>query len=138
MSNERESVRVLRECIDLQNNKAKDYQNSTSSIKHADYYPHGLLTIHDIMHAKMLRMKSVMEAMQNDPNYSPNYESLTDSALDIINYASFFVAYARGKVDGQDTNRDFLNRKTENRETTTRLQFDRYYTSEGLIGDADC
>lgn len=61
----------------------------------------------------MLRMQSVMEAMQNDPAYQPNFESLEDSAKDLINYASFFVSYLRGKVDGQDETRDFMNRKTK-------------------------
>lgn len=109
---DRESVKVLQECIDLQRKKSNDYQNPNSKIKQADYYPSGCLTILEIMHAKMLRMRSVMEAMQNDPNYKQNFESLEDSAKDLINYASFFVAYSRGKVDGQDPDRDFLNRST--------------------------
>ena len=108
---QRHSVTVLQECIDLQNKKANDYQNPNSRIKQADYYPNGCLTIHDIMTAKMLRMQSVMEAMQNDPNYKPNFESLEDSAKDLINYSSFFVAYLRGEIDGQDPSRDFMNRK---------------------------
>jgi hypothetical protein len=70
------------------------------------------------MHGKMLRMQSVMEAMQNDPNYNPNFESLEDSAKDLINYASFFVAYLRGKVEGQRNDRDFLNRKINVSQTT--------------------
>lgn len=108
---ERHSVQVLRECIDLQNKKANDYQNPNSMIKQADYYPSGCLTILEIIHAKVLRMRSVMEAMQHDPNYNPNFESLEDSAKDLINYASFFVAYSRHRVDGQQSDRDFLNRK---------------------------
>lgn len=108
---ERHSVQVLNECIALQNAKANDYQNKNSRILQADYYTNGCSTIHDIMHGKMLRIQSVMEAMQNDPNYSPNFESLEDSAKDLINYASFFVAYLRGKVEGQQPDRDFLNRK---------------------------
>jgi len=108
---DRESVRVLQECIDLQQKKSRDYQNPNSSIKQADYYPSGCLTIFEIMHAKMLRMRSVIEAMQNDPGYAPNFESLEDSAKDLINYASFFAAYSRGKVEGQESERDFLNRK---------------------------
>jgi hypothetical protein len=59
-----------------------------------------------------------MEAMQNDPNYNPNFESLEDSAKDLINYASFFVAYLRGKVEGQRDDRDFLNRKINVSQTT--------------------
>lgn len=108
---DRESVKVLQECIDLQRKKSNDYQNPNSKIKQADYYPSGCLTILEIMHAKMLRMRSVMEAMQNDPTYKQNFESLEDSAKDLINYASFFVAYSRGKVEGQEPDRDFLNRK---------------------------
>lgn len=110
---ERYSVNVLRECIDLQNKKANDYQNPNSTIKQADYYPSGCLTILEIIQAKVLRMRSVMEAMQNDPAYEPNFESLEDSAKDLINYASFYVAYSRGKVDGQESDRDFLNRKID-------------------------
>lgn len=106
------SVRVLRECIELQLKKSRDYQNPNSNIKQADYYPSGCLTILEIMHAKMLRMRSVLEAMQNDKTYTQNFESLEDSAKDLINYASFFVAYSRGEIEGQDLSRDFLNRVT--------------------------
>jgi hypothetical protein len=48
--------------------------------------------------------------MEKDPTYTPNFESIVDSAMDLINYASFVVAYSRGKMDGQDPKRDFLNR----------------------------
>ena len=110
---DRESIKVLQECIELQSKKSRDYQNPNSTIRQADYYPSGCLTILDIMHAKLLRMRSVMEAMQNDPTYKPNYESLEDSAKDLINYSSFYVAYSRGKVDGQEPDRDFINRKVK-------------------------
>jgi len=114
--NERYSVKVLQECIDLQNKKSNDYQNPNSTIKQADYYPNGCLTILDIIHAKVLRMRSVMEAMQYDPNYKANFESIEDSAMDLINYASFFVSYSRGMVDGQEKDRDFINRKKVNKD----------------------
>ena len=110
---DRESIKVLQECIELQSKKSRDYQNPNSTIRQADYYPSGCLTILDIMHAKLLRMRSVMEAMQNDPTYKPNYESLEDSAKDLINYSSFYVAYSRGKVDGQEPDHDFINRKVK-------------------------
>jgi hypothetical protein len=105
-----EAVNVLQECIDLQLKKSRDYQNPNSTVKQAQYYPNGIVTIHDIMHAKMLRMKSVMEAMQSD-DYDPNFESLEDSAKDLINYASFFVSFCRGKIPGQDSRNDAFNRK---------------------------
>ena len=109
MTTEKGSITVLNECAELQLKKSNDYQNSNSRIRQADYYPNGIATIHDIMHAKMLRIKSVMEAMESN-DYDPNFESLEDSAKDLINYASFFVAYMRCEIDGQDGNADFLNR----------------------------
>ena len=107
----KESLKVLQECADLQLKKANDYQNPNSNIKQADYYPRGVSSLLDIVHAKTLRMMSVVEAMENDPDYSPNFESLEDSAKDLINYGSFIAAYIRGGIDGQDTDRDFLNRR---------------------------
>jgi hypothetical protein len=112
MSNQRESVKVLQECIDLQLRKSRDYQNPNSTVKQADYYPNGVITIHDIMHAKMLRIKSVMEAMQSH-GYDPNFESLEDSAKDLINYASFFVAYCRGEIPGQVLDHNIFNREIQ-------------------------
>lgn len=106
---DKESVSVLRECVDLQLKKSQDYQNPNSKIRQADYYPSGVRTIHEIMHAKMLRAQSVMEAMENDPEYSQNFESLEDSYKDLINYASFAVAYLRGGIDGQDDKKDMFN-----------------------------
>jgi len=102
---------VLQECMDLQTKKAHDYQNPNSRIVQSDYYPQGVATILDIIHAKTLRMRSVLEAMQNDPSYEPNFESLEDSGKDLINYASFMVAYQRGEIDGQTDEFDFLNRR---------------------------
>jgi len=65
----------------------------------------------DIIHGKTLRLWSVLEAMENDPSYNQNFESVEDSLKDLINYASFAVAYSRGKVPGQTPTRDFLNRE---------------------------
>lgn len=109
MTNNPESVNVLQECIDLQIRKSRDYQNPNSTVVQSDYYPNGITTIHDIMHAKMLRMRSVMEAMMSE-DYDPNFESLEDSAKDLINYASFFVSYARYGIPGQSFNNDAFNR----------------------------
>ena len=106
----RRSIEVLEECIALQSAKSNDYQNPNSTVRQADYYVNGVSTIYDIMHAKMLRIKSVMEAMQYDPSYKQNFESLGDSFRDLINYASFGVAYMEGKIDGQSKNRDIFNR----------------------------
>jgi len=104
------SLEVLKKAAEVQNKKGNDYQNPNSRIKQAMYYPRGCSTLLDTMFAKVLRMQSVLEAMENDPNYQPNFESLEDSCIDIINYASFFAAYMKNGIDGQSADRDFLNR----------------------------
>ena len=104
------SLEVLKKAAEIQNKKGNDYQNPNSRIKQAMYYPRGCSTLLDTMVAKTLRLQSVLEAMENDPNYQPNFESLEDSCIDIINYASFFAAYMKHGIDGQDPDRDFLNR----------------------------
>jgi hypothetical protein len=92
-----ESVKVLQECADLQLKKSIDYQNPNSKVKQAMHYRHGVDTIYDIMHGKMLRIQSLLEAKTDNPNF----ESLEDSFKDLINYGSFAVSYLRGKMDGQ-------------------------------------
>ena len=110
MNTDKESLRVLAECAELQLKKSNDYQNPQSSIRQSDYYPSGVKTILEIIYAKVLRAQSVIEAMELDPSYEPNFESVEDSFKDMINYASFAVSFIRGGVDGQDQTRDFLNR----------------------------
>ena len=112
MENDKESIKVLDECANLQRKKGNDYQNPHSIIRQADYYPRGVSTLLDIVHAKMLRLRSVIAAMEHDTSYVPNFESVEDSAKDMINYCSFIVSYCRGGMDGQVEGRDFLNRPT--------------------------
>ena len=108
---EKESIKVLSECSDIQLKKSKDYQNPNSRIKQADYYPRGVMSIMELINTKTIRLWSLIEAMENDPSYEPNFESIEDSLKDLINYASFAVSYSRGKIEGQDPNRDFRNRE---------------------------
>jgi len=107
---ERASVKVLRECIELQNQKASDYQNDVSSVKQADYYRLGVDSIYDMMHTKMLRLKSLMETAKSNSNNTPKFESLKDTAKDLINYASFFAAWLENGIDGQNPDNDMFNR----------------------------
>lgn len=105
MSNERESVKVLQECIDLQIRKSQDYQNPNSNVKQAMHYRRGVDSIHDTMHGKMLRAQSLLESGE-----TANFESLEDTYKDLINYASFAVSYIRGKMEGQNPDLNYLNR----------------------------
>lgn len=112
---EKESLKVLEECAELQRRKSMDYQNPNSRIVQADHYPRGCATILDMAYQKLIRMYSVMETIESGE--SPNFESLEDSAIDAINYLSFFVSYMRGEMEGQDRTRDFLNRVGKNEDS---------------------
>ena len=97
---------TLVKCHALMQAKAEDYTGK-SSVQMADYYPRGIATIYDIMWAKMLRIKSVMEQMETRD--SENFESIQDSCVDLINYATFFVAYMDGDIPGQNSDKNMFN-----------------------------
>ena len=101
----KESVKVLQECAQMQTKKSADYQSDESSVLQAMHYRRGVDTIHDIIVGKLMRATSLLES-----GNSPNFESLEDSYKDMINYASFAVAYMRGKMEGQRQDRDMFNK----------------------------
>lgn len=106
---QKESIRVLQECAELQLKKSHDYQNPLSRVRQADHYSRGVNTILDTVNGKILRMYSVLETMEAGGKV--NFESVNDSAIDAINYLSFIVAYMRGQIDGQRPDRDIFNRR---------------------------
>lgn len=101
----KESVKVLQECAELQTKKSQDYQNENSNIVQAMHYRRGVDTIHDMISQKLIRAQSLLEA-----GGDPQFESLEDTYKDMINYCSFAVSYIRGKMEGQDANRDMFNK----------------------------
>ena len=107
-SNMKESVRVLNECIEVQLRKSQDYQNPDSNVLQAMHYRRGVDTIHDAIQGKLYRAQSLLESGRTG---APNFESLEDTYMDLINYASFVVAYMRGKMEGQVEGRDMFNRR---------------------------
>lgn len=113
---EKESIQALVECIDLQLQKSKDYQNPNSTVKQADYYPSGVKTIYETIWGKLLRVRSLLEAAAGGQD-GPNFESIEDSFKDLINYSSFAVAYIRGEIEGQDPFRDMFNREYDRDES---------------------
>lgn len=105
-----ERIKVLQECIDLMERKSRDYQNPNSSVRQAQHYRRGVGTIHDMIEQKLLRARSLVETAEQTPEVTPNFESLEDTYKDIINYCSFAVTFIRGKMDGQEAERDMFNR----------------------------
>ena len=105
----KESLRVLQECAELQAKKSQDYQSDESTVTQAKHYRRGVDTIHDIILGKVVRATSLLES-----GNEPNFESLEDTYKDLINYSSFAVSYIRGKMEGQDPNRNMFNKKVKN------------------------
>jgi hypothetical protein len=106
--------KYLEKAKQIQIAKSHDYQNPNSSIKQADHYPHGVTTIYDMVWQKMIRIRSLLEAMEakenEDPRF-PKFESVEDSVVDAINYLSFLAVYLNGEMDGQSQTRDIFNRE---------------------------
>lgn len=102
----RYSAQILEEAARLQIQKGQDYQSEHSTVKQADYYPHGIDSIMDIVNAKYLRMKSVLDKMKHGG--AANNESIFDSCIDGINYLSFAAAWLEGEIDGQSPDKDIF------------------------------
>jgi len=115
IDNERESVKVLQECVELQLKKSRDYQNPNSNVVQAMHYRRGIDSIHDIINGKILRAQSLLEAGSD-----PNFESLEDTYKDLINYGSFAVAWLRGKMEGQNPDLDIFNKRKNNTQANYR------------------
>lgn len=135
MNKQRESVKVLQECIDLQIKKSQDYQNPDSSVVQNDYYRRGIDSIHDMIHTKVLRAQSLIEGLRGQ---DPKFESLEDTYKDLINYCSFAVSYLRYGIDGQLVTRDIFNQNmiTDN-ETVWQTTFTVNTTEPTITYDYD-
>jgi hypothetical protein len=129
----RESANILLEAAELQERKGLDYQNPLSRVRQADHYPRGVHTILDTINGKMLRMYSVLETMEQGGKV--NFESVEDSAIDMINYASFLVAYMRGDIEGQDMNKDIFNRRINKATHTTMALIPTKFKSQAVAMD---
>ncbi len=82
---------ILDDCKELLLRKGQDYNNGR--VKMGDYYPRGVHSVIDIMNAKILRMYSLLESGKD-----ANFESIEDSAKDLINYAGIFIGISRGLI----------------------------------------
>lgn len=102
---------IFFEAIKIINKKSNTYQNQNSTVKQADYYPHGCITLYDLMNTKILRIKSILDTIESDEKYIPDFESLEDSCIDLINYTVFFIAYTRKLINGQDINKNIFNKE---------------------------
>lgn len=75
--------------------KSEDYNKASEdadphTIDRSSYFPFGVVSYAQMLHTKSARFNSL--ALKQLSGEEPNFEGLSDTALDIINYAGFFLA----------------------------------------------
>lgn len=73
--------------------KSQDYNQGMGADPHtvdrSAYFPFGAISYAQMLHTKSMRFNSLVKKQLNGG--APNFEGLLDTALDIINYAGFYV-----------------------------------------------
>ena len=92
---------ALADALLLALKKSQDYNQGASTDPHdidrSEYFPFGSLSFAQMLHTKALRFSSLVRVEMG--GNEPNYEGLMDTALDIMNYAAFYVdSKRRGDV----------------------------------------
>ena len=86
---------VFKEVTEIAIKKSQDYNNGNGQpASRAAYFPFGLLSYAQMLHTKSQRLNSLAQQ-----DKAPNNESVRDTLLDMINYASFAVeAIDKGEI----------------------------------------
>ena len=80
---------ALLEAAILMSKKAEDYNRSNTTYR--EYFPYG-----DKSYAQMIHMKAMRLVNLAEKDEKPNFESVQDSLLDIINYAAMWYSHHEG------------------------------------------
>lgn len=86
---------VFKEVTEIAIKKSQDYNNGNGQpTSRAVYFPFGLLSYAQMLHTKSQRLNSLAQQ-----DKTPNNESVRDTLLDMINYATFAVeAIDKGEI----------------------------------------
>jgi hypothetical protein len=80
--------------------KSQDYNHGQPpdphTIDRTGYFPFGAVSYAQMLHTKSERFVSITKKIAEGRD--ANFEGLRDTALDIINYAGFFLADPRGRL----------------------------------------
>lgn len=93
-------LELIEPAIKLVARKGEDYNAST--IQLAEYFPFKDKSYQQMLHMKVLRMRSLL-----DKGSAPNFDSLLDSLYDLINYSVFYLEYLE-QLDKQETKPEVL------------------------------
>lgn len=86
---------VFAEVTHISMKKSQDYNNGQyKPMSRSNYFPFGLLSYAQMLHTKSQRLNSLAQQTKK-----PNNESIRDTLLDMINYATFAIeAIDKGEV----------------------------------------
>ena len=79
-----EYLALIEPALAIVEKKHQDYGNATAGLD--SYFPFGDKSYLQMMHVKMQRLLSLAKSKEE-----PNFESMYDTVLDLINYAVFFL-----------------------------------------------
>ena len=87
--NRQRFTELLQENINLMEKKHEDYgSNKEGDTPLEDYFPFGDKSYVQMLHMKVLRLKSLIEGSRE-----PNHEKVIDTVRDLINYAVFYLDF---------------------------------------------
>lgn len=92
MKNNNDPEKIMQECLQILMKKHKDY--GPLNIAHAPGGAMNGLTVR--MYDKLARISHLC----SDKNDTPNYESIEDSLIDLVNYATIGILVQRGLWEG--------------------------------------
>lgn len=78
-------LELIEPAVKLVDRKGEDY-NQTVGLH--EYFPFKDQSYQQMLHMKVLRMRSLL-----GKGSAPNFDSLTDSIYDLVNYAVFYLDY---------------------------------------------
>ena len=79
-------LQLIEPAIKLVDRKGEDY--NVGSIQLHEYFPFKDKSYQQMLHMKVLRMRSLL-----DKGSTPNFDSMLDSLYDLINYSVFYLEY---------------------------------------------
>lgn len=82
---------ILDECKELLLIKGLEY--NSGNIKMGDYYPRGVLSVIEVMNAKLLKIFSLLASP------TATAEEIEGAALNLINYTGIFIGVSRGLIN---------------------------------------
>lgn len=84
---------IIKDALRIQSQKSQDY--NTGIDRNTQYYPFGDTSYYQMIHTKCMRLQSLIRNQQL--GNLPNFESIHDTLIDLINYIIFYATFLESK-----------------------------------------